>query len=466
MNILLINPPVPNRFKIFDYCDDSGKRAISKRVLVGPPLALNELAGVVPDENVYIIDQQAEINANPSYEYIEETIKFIKEFQPDVIGITCLTAQYNGVIKLLNEIKKFDASILTTVGGIHVSSAPQDFIGSGADILSIGIGKHSFYHLIHEYKANGKNADFMEVPGIALNTGKELKYSKQLCELSFREMQDEYMFDEMIPNRKLTDRYPYIVPGPQKRIHYLCTSQGCTHKCNFCYLWKMTNGFYIHKKIDNIIKEMHTMDNYPIIRFADSHTFGDLRRSNELFTRVIDEGLNKKHVFMGDVRCDTVVKHPKEIELARKANLRIVVCGLESVNDEELKLYGKGSGVAEIIKGLHILNEIGIRVNGNYIIRPDYEEDDFKRLGEFIMEHPIYNSALTILTPFPGTEQWDELQDQIVIRDYDYYNLTNCVLKTKLPEDKFYEHIAEIYKISEASGEIYASKYGRGVEED
>ena len=206
MNILLINPPVPNRFKIFDYCDDSGKRAISKRVLVGPPLALNELAGVVPDENVYIIDQQAEINANPSYEYIEETIKFIKEFQPDVIGITCLTAQYNGVIKLLNEIKKFDASILTTVGGIHVSSAPQDFIGSGADILSIGIGKHSFYHLIHEYKANGKNADFMKVPGIALNTGKELKYSKQLCELSFREMQDEYMFDEMIPNRTLTDR--------------------------------------------------------------------------------------------------------------------------------------------------------------------------------------------------------------------------------------------------------------------
>ena len=82
------------------------------------------------------------------------------------------------------------------------------------------------------------------------------------------------------------------------------------------------------------------------------------------------------------------------------------------------------------------------------------------------MEHPIYNSALTILTPFPGTEQWDELQDQIVIRDYDYYNLTNCVLKTKLPEDKFYEHIAEIYKISEASGELYASKHGRGVEED
>ena len=96
---------------------------------------------------------------------------------------------------------------------------------------------------------------------------------------------------------------------------------------------------------------------------------------------------------------------------------------------------------------------------GNYIIHPDYTEDDFMRVGEFVIDNPIFHSGFTILTPFPGTEQWDELKSQIVIRDYDYYNLTNAVVKTRLPELKFYENISQLYGVSAESSAIFNRIY-------
>lgn len=81
-------------------------------------------------------------------------------------------------------------------------------------------------------------------------------------------------------------------------------------------------------------------------------------------------------------------------------------------------------------------------------------------MGKFIDENPIYNSAFTILTPFPGTEQWEKLQSEIVIKDYDYYNLTNSVLRTKLSEKEFYLKISELYNFSGKSAQKYFAKYG------
>jgi hypothetical protein len=52
------------------------------------------------------------------------------------------------------------------------------------------------------------------------------------------------------------------------------------------------------------------------------------------------------------------------------------------------------------------------------------------------------------MTPFPGTPQYEAMKDSIIIKNLDYYNLVNAVVKTKLPEDVFYSKIVELYKLS------------------
>ncbi|MBX4266838.1 B12-binding domain-containing radical SAM protein [Clostridium estertheticum] len=459
MKILLVNPPVPNINRVYEYADEEGRKAMSNRVLVGPPLALNTLAGMLPDEDIIILDQKTELDQDPNYNYVEALIKEITDFKPDIVSFTVLTSQFNNTVNLLEIVKKIDSEILTTVGGIHATLCTKDFTGSKADIIAIGLGKASFYDIVQEYKNNKDNADYSKIPGLALNRGNSLYYTKALKNLSYGEVSKNLLFDNVLPNRKLTDKYNYKIPYLNKKIHYISTSQGCTNKCNFCSLWPMTDGRYFHREVESIISELKLMDEYPIIRFCDSNTLGDVKKATLLFNRIIEEGLNH-HFYMADVRTDTVVKYPELIQLAAKAGVTITICGLEATTNEELEKYGKENTIELIQEGLKILNQSGILVNGNYIIRPDYDERNFERVGLFIENNPIFNSCCTILTPFPGTQQWVELQDQIVIKNLDYYNLTNAVTRTKLPEREFYRQLTEIYKTCGKSAATYHSIYG------
>jgi radical SAM superfamily enzyme YgiQ (UPF0313 family) len=459
MNILLINPPIPNKIRMLEYADEQGRKAILRRVLVGPPLGLNEIAGMLPEEGIIILDQKTEVDQDPNYNYVEAIVNQIKDFQPEIIGITCMTAQYNSVKDLMEIIKKINPKILIVVGGIHPSSCPQDFNGAKADILSIGMGKLSFYQIVQEFKKNRDKADYSKIAGLAINQGDRFYYTKPLGEIDYDDFHQNYLRDDILPNRALTDRYNYTIPHLKKKIHYLSTSQGCTHKCNFCYLWQMTDGRYFSRDVESIINEIKQMNEYPVIRFCDSNTFGNIRDIKQLFTRIIEEGLNN-HYYIADLRTDTAVRRPDLIQLAAKAGLKVTICGLEATSDEELKKYGKDNTVAAIKEALRILNEAGIGVNGNYIVRPDYEEKDFERLGRFVDDNPIFHAGFTILTPFPGTGQWEELKDQVVIKDWDYYNLTNVVLQTKLPERTFYDKITELYKISDKATQKFVSIYG------
>lgn len=460
MNILLVNPPIPHKMRMIEYADSEGKEAMSKRVMVGPPLALNELAGVIPDEDIIILDQKTELDKNSEYDCVEDLVKVVKEFKPEVVSFTCITAQYNSVIKMLKIVKKINKDIFTTVGGIHPTLCTEDFINSEVDIISVGLGKASFRDIIKEIKKNGKNSDFSHIPGLAFIKGNNIIYTKRLCEFSYDEIKQNFILDEIMPNRKLTDKYDYIIPQENKRIQYISTSQGCTHKCNFCSIWPIANGHYFHKDVEIIINEIKSMERYPIIRFCDANTFGDLNKVKTLFNRIIEEGLNY-HEYIVDVRTDFVINHPEIIELAYKAGVRVAICGLESVNDEELLKYGKNNNIDNTKNALKILNELGIRVNGNYIVDPKYVENDFEKLGIFVEENPIFHSGFTILTPFPGTEQWNMLKDEIIIKDFDYYNLTNAVTKTTLPEKEFYNKVTELYKISAKSRKKYFKLYGK-----
>jgi hypothetical protein len=54
----------------------------------------------------------------------------------------------------------------------------------------------------------------------------------------------------------------------------------------------------------------------------------------------------------------------------------------------------------------------------------------------------------------PGTEFYQKIYDRIVDRNLANYNFFNCVLKSKLPLDKFYEKTASLWAIRQGDGII------------
>ena len=462
MRILLVNPPVPHINLIRESHTEAEDFEVNKRELMGPPLALNDIAGVLRNEEVRIVDQKFENDGTKNYDFQKAIYEEIKNFNPEIVGISCFTAHVNSANKICKIVKEYNPRTLTVIGGLHTVLRPQDFCIPEVDLIVVGLGKRTMRSIVDTVKANPSHPDFSGIPGLAVPVDGGLKFTRQLSDLSRSELEREhYLFydrEEYFPDRTLTRKYRYIIELRNQDVHYINTSLGCTDRCNFCGLWKFANGYYIPREVGSVIKELKTMEEYPIIRMVDSHTFGSVRYSQSLFETLIRE--NIRHRFTVDVRTDTVVRHPDLLALASQAGVRVAIIGFEATTDEELAAYDKKSTIANTVEAIDTLHRLGIWCVGNYIINPDYDEADFERVARFIDDHPVLFAGFTVMTPFPGTPQYEMMKDRIIIKDLDYYNLVNSVVKTKLPEDLFYSKIAWLFKLSKVSRGKFMKQMG------
>jgi radical SAM superfamily enzyme YgiQ (UPF0313 family) len=202
---------------------------------------------------------------------------------------------------------------------------------------------------------------------------------------------------------------------------------------------------YYKRRVESVLEELKGMDDYQVVRFADANTIVDVRFIDRLFDRILEEGISKKYVM--DIRPDTAVKYPKLIEKLAKAGLKVVICGFESFRDAELEGYNKKSSAKNIERSIEVFHQNDIMIRGNYIVQPDYTEDDFIALSEYAGSHKVVYAGYTILTPMPGTVLYREVKDQIIDFDLMKYNFFNCVLPTEMPPEKFYESVGGLWKI-------------------
>ena len=148
-----------------------------------------------------------------------------------------------------------------------------------------------------------------------------------------------------------------------------------------------------------------------------------------------------------DLRTDTIAENPSLIEKMANLGLKVVICGFESFRAEELKTYNKTTAAHQIHEAIEILHSNGVAIRGNYVVSPQYDKNDFRELAEYTSMHRVAFAGYTILTPMPGTSLYETMKPQIIDPDYDKYNFFNCVLKTRLPQEEFYEEIGRLWMI-------------------
>ena len=439
MKILLINPPRSPENSVKKYTPEDAKDFVFK--LIGPPLGLLTVAGaVINDYEVKLLETKAEYDLNPDGPPLEVLVnKYLEDFNPDIVGVTFIASEFNDGIKIFKTVKKYNPEILTVAGGLHATLCPYDFIDKSVDIVCKGQAANIFRKVVETHEKKG---NFKKIGGILINTDKGLIPAEATIE-----KWDPAVKNYIMPERSLIKKWlnAYKVSAHQFRATYLFTSLGCPYKCSFCSIWPQFNGEYCQREIESIIKELKTLDDYEVVRFADANTIIDHDFVDQLFNRIIEEKITKDYVM--DIRFDTIVKYPKLIEKLAKAGLKVVICGFESFKNEELKKYKKGSNANLIEDAINILHQNEIMIRGNYVVPNYYDEDDFKALAQYALDHNVVFPGYTILTPMPGTVFYEQMKDQIIDFNLSKYNLLNCVLKTKLPIEKFYENVGKLWMI-------------------
>jgi radical SAM superfamily enzyme YgiQ (UPF0313 family) len=414
MKILLIQPAKP------------AKALGGEDFSVFEPLALEYLAaGVAPDHDVRILDMRLE----PDLQAV------LADFQPVVVGLTAYTVHVNTVKRLCQQIKELNPEIVTVVGGHHATVMPGDFSTPGIDIIIAGEGVFPFREVIRRLE---KDQELSGIPGaVSLeNGGVLIHHEDQGLDL------DALPY----PRRDLTAGYRQSYFSEWMRpLASIRTSKGCHFRCQFCALWKLTGGRYLTRQPERIVEELGAIRE-PYVFFADDESLLDTARMALLADLIQQAGI-KKHYFLYG-RSDTIARHPELLEKWKKAGLERVFVGLEFMGDRDLKLIRKGSTVANNLQALEILKGLDLDIWPMFMVRPEFERRDFANLRQRCLDLDLSFIGFSVLTPLPGTDLYQEVQDRLITTNYDYFDFFHTLLPTTLPLQDFYRELATLFQRS------------------
>ena len=354
----------------------------------------------------------------------------LRRFRPDIVAMTANFVHIASVRKYVRIIKDYDPSILTVVGGPHAEVMPEDFQLRGIDIIIHSGGFRPFETLISH-----PDTDYRDIKGLCYyRQGAWHKNDREqfrIADLPFPDR--EHLYRNM-------KRYKYVTMKP---CAILKASYSCPHRCNYCFSTLLNGGRYVCRDPENVVEEIKGI-RCSDIWIVDDTFYVDTEKLDRFIELVKKEGINKKYSLY--FRADFIAGHPEHMRRLSEIGVSMCAVGLEVIDDEVLEKYEKGSSVDIILNALRVLKECHITCIGLFMIDIDAEKSYFKKLYKFIRQHELYLSTVSILTPMPGTLQYEKYKDRLLTGDYtkwDFVHLT--VSPSKMSRTAFYLEFYKLY---------------------
>jgi len=370
------------------------------------PLTLTTLAALVPDE----LDADLELH--------DETAGPIPlDCDADLICITAITGTATRAYAYADWFRSQGRTVV--LGGVHPTMLPDE-AQAHADAVVTGFAAQTFPQLCRDYAAGRLQ------PRYAQNA-------------------DYTIVWKPIPRRDLLDRHRYITTSTVEVV------RGCALGCTFC-AYPTAFGSAVHKRpVAEAIAEIEALPGRHVV-IPDINLLAGRAWTEAFFNALIP--LKKK--WMGLVT-SAIGSDDAMIRLFERSGCEGLLIGFESVNEESQKFFkkrvNKVGGYPVLMRKLH---DAGIAVQGCFAFGGDDEDTTvFERTVEMIAETKIDLPRYSILTPFPNTAYYRQLEAEgrIVERDWAMYDVEHVVYHPKkMTPDQLYEGITwawdETYKLS------------------
>jgi len=221
------------------------------------------------------------------------------------------------------------------------------------------------------------------------------------------------------------------------------TSRGCPYKCTFCGLWKINRGKYRARTPRLIADELEAIT-APNVSFIDDNTLDHVENASALADEIKRRGLKKRYELYG--RVDTIVRRPDLVEKWRDVGMQLLLIGLEAYDDQALKKMRKRTTTEMNRRAIEICHANGVEVVAYLIVDPSFDHEEFRRLSEYVERNNLTHPIFTILTPFPGTDLYNLVEETLITEGFELMDFFHTVLPTRLPLDEFYEEFLKLYR--------------------
>lgn len=189
-------------------------------------------------------------------------------------------------------------------------------------------------------------------------------------------------------------------------------SRGCQYNCYPCAVAYLGGRKFRPRPIDRAIAEMAGIENNRLF-IVDNSLAQDTRWEMDLFREMIP--LKKKWI------SHPIEDKPEVLDLAARAGAWYVYQAVFDTSDY----------IRERIQRYH---DYGIGVEGTILLGLDeHTEDSIRRLVDFLLEIELDLAEFTVLTPFPHTRAWEELNraGRIFSFDWDDYSADKVVYRPR-----------------------------------
>lgn len=366
-----------------------------KLVLVSPPFGEHGQKSkglpIAPPVLEYLAGLTKKLNPEVEIELVDANLEEFKpeEVEADLVGFTVLTPQAPWVYRMSDALRK--RGVKTILGGIHTTILPDE-ARQHADSLSLGEVENFWVEILNDAKEgklkpvySGERPVLEGLPVPITNLWKH-KYN--------------YLFGSFF------------------------TARGCPFKCSFCSVYKFFGQRIRFRPIEEVVNEVASSPRRLFWGIDDNVWGTKVSRNIELYKEMA-KNIRFKYWF-GSADLVTV-EHPRADELltwARRAGLRAVLVGWESENFEALKEYRALSKQGKRrVDSIKKIRDYGIEVMLFVMVGGRKESlEDYIRILELcdklkVSAHP------TMVTPFPGTELYEEYKPYLYPGyDWDYFD--------------------------------------------
>lgn len=336
-----------------------------------PPLGIIQAAACVPEHvDVSVIDENvSEVALEPD---------------ADLVGISVmLTCQAPRAYELARQAREAGKTVV--LGGLHVALCPDE-AAQYAHSIVVGEGEGLIQDMLLDFERG------------------ELKprYSREgLADLS----------EVPLARRDLFDKAKSYTYKDWELVDLVETSRGCRFDCYPCCTPYLGGRVHRLKPMERVLRDIERCSDTLFI--VDNSLEQSVEYEKTLFQAMA--GLGKQWV------SHPISPVPEVLSLAKKAGCWYVYHAIYTVSDkirDRIKLY----------------HDHGIGVEGTILLGlDDHDEDSIRRLVDFLLTVELDLAEFTILTPFPRTKAYDDLEAEgrIIDRDWSNYNAGKVVYRPR-----------------------------------
>lgn len=326
----------------------------------------------------------------------------VRSMQPDLIGVSLTTRQWNRARVLVEEIRRV-VDVPVVAGGLHPTFSPEEVLTRpGFDYVCLGEGEEAALDLV---EALERGEDTTSIPNIWSRGGARPGLRPPFSPL------DELPFMA----RDMLDEYDGCVN--------VSTQRGCPFPCTYCGARKFNDlygGFAeygrrrSHESIFDELRGIRETDSLSYVVFLDD-TFTIHHPWVKEFCRSYTEQVGVP--FSIHARVETV--NQELLHQLARAGCRHVTYGVESgsyrIRKDVMRRPVKNQRFKDVFRWTR---DAGIMITANYMMGlPEETRDDLEQTLRLAEELRAFDFGYFVFYPYPGTHLFHYCRDKGYLPD-------------------------------------------------